>query len=52
MRERNAIEKWQMWKESDRRGIDSEAYENYSTLVEAVEKILKNFGTKYTINFV
>ncbi len=29
-----------------------DAYESYSTLVEAVEDILINFGTKYTINFV
>ncbi len=29
-----------------------DAYESYSTLVEAVEDILVNFGTKYTINFV
>jgi hypothetical protein len=31
--------------------LDTKAYESYSTLVEAVEEILINFGTKYTINF-
>jgi transposase len=31
--------------------LDISAYENYSALVEAVENILINFGTKYTINF-
>jgi hypothetical protein len=30
--------------------LESEDYENF-TLVEAVEKILNNFGTEYTINF-
>lgn len=32
--------------------LEIEAYESYSTLVKAVENILKDFGTKYTINFV
>jgi hypothetical protein len=31
--------------------LDANAYESYSALVEAVEEILINFGTKYTINF-
>ena len=32
--------------------LESDAYESYSALVNAVENILKNFGTEYTINFV
>ena len=32
--------------------LESSAYESYSNLVEAVEKIIINFGTEYTINFV
>ncbi len=32
--------------------LESDAYESYSALVDAVENILKNFGTEYTINFV
>jgi transposase len=31
--------------------LETNAYESYSTLVKAVENILINFGTKYTINF-
>ena len=41
-----------LWRFIKYKWLESEAYENYSTLVEAVEEILKNFGTKYTINFV
>jgi hypothetical protein len=31
--------------------LEIAAYENFSSLVQAVENILKNFGTEYTINF-
>lgn len=31
--------------------LEIDAYSSYSTLVQAVEDILINFGTKYTINF-
>ncbi len=31
--------------------IEKEAYESWKNLVEYVEKVLKDFGTKYTINF-
>ncbi|MGB5634442.1 MAG: IS630 family transposase [Waterburya sp.] len=31
--------------------LEINAYQSYSTLVKAVEDILINFGTKYTINF-
>jgi len=41
-----------LWRFLKYQWLESEAYESYSTLVEAVEKILKNFGTEYTINFV
>lgn len=32
--------------------LESDAYQDYSSLVNAVENILKNFGEEYTINFV
>ncbi len=41
-----------LWRLIKYKWLESEAYENYSTLVEAVEEILVNFGTEYTINFV
>ncbi len=31
--------------------IETEAYSNGKNLVEYVKKVLKEFGTKYTINF-
>ena len=31
--------------------IESWAYASWNNLVEYVENILKDFGTKYTINF-
>ena len=31
--------------------IETEVYSSWNNLVEYVEKILKEFGTKYTINF-
>jgi transposase len=31
--------------------LEFNAYESYSNLVEAVESIIKNFGSEYTINF-
>jgi transposase len=41
-----------LWRFIKYKWLESEDYESYSTLVEAVEKILNNFGTEYTINFV
>ncbi|NEP00504.1 MAG: hypothetical protein F6K58_17855 [Symploca sp. SIO2E9] len=46
----NIIEIW--WRFIKYKWLETEAYKNYSTLVEAVEEIIKNFWTKYTINFV
>ena len=40
-----------LWRFIKYQWLEINAYENYSTLVEAVENILKNFGTEYTINF-
>ncbi|MEA5470575.1 IS630 family transposase [Spirulina sp. 06S082] len=40
-----------LWRFMKYKWLDSEAYENFKTLVEKVEEILINFGTKYTINF-
>ena len=31
--------------------VEKEAYSSWKNLVEYVEKVLKGFGTKYTINF-
>ncbi len=39
------------WRFIKYKWLEIDAYESYTTLVEAVEEILKNFGTKYTINF-
>lgn len=39
------------WRFIKYKWLETEDYESYSTLVEAVENILINFGTKYTINF-
>lgn len=41
-----------LWRFIKYRWLKSEAYENYSTLIQSVEEILKNVGTEYTINFV
>jgi transposase len=41
-----------LWRFIKYKWLESEDYESYSTLVEAVEKIINNFGTEYTINFV
>ena len=41
-----------LWRFIKYKWLETEDYESYSTLVEAVENILKNFGKKYTINFV
>ena len=41
-----------LWRFIKYKWLESDAYESYSALVEAVENILKNFGTEYTINFV
>lgn len=40
-----------LWRFIKYQWLDISAYESYSTLVEAVENILKKFGTEYTINF-
>ena len=41
------------WQEINQKiEIKSQQSKRYSTLVKAVEEILKNFGTEYTINFV
>ena len=31
--------------------LDVNAYQDWASLVNAVEQILKDFGTKYVINF-
>lgn len=41
-----------LWRFMKYQWLDSTAYDSYSNLVEAVEQIIINFGTKYTINFV
>ena len=41
-----------LWRLIKYKWLESRLCENYSTLVEAVEEILVNFGTEYTINFV
>ena len=41
-----------LWRFMKYKWLESEAYDNYCNLVEAVERIIKNFGTEYTINFV
>jgi hypothetical protein len=41
-----------LWRFIKYKWLESEDYESYLTLVEAVEKIINNFGTEYTINFV
>ncbi len=40
-----------LWRFIKYKWLETKDYESYSTLVEAVEYILINFGTKYTINF-
>ena len=40
-----------LWRFIKYKWLESDAYESYSALVNAVENILKNFGTEYTINF-
>jgi transposase len=40
-----------LWRFMKYQWLETNAYESYSTLVESVENILINFGTKYTINF-
>jgi transposase len=40
-----------LWRFIKYQWLEINAYESYSALVEAVEDILINFGTKYTINF-
>ncbi len=40
-----------LWRFIKYQWLEIHAYESYSALVKAVEDILINFGTKYTINF-
>ncbi len=40
-----------LWRFMKYEWIEKEAYESWKNLVEYVEKVLKDFGTKYTINF-
>ena len=40
-----------LWRFIKYQWLEINAYESYSALVKAVENILINFGTKYTINF-
>lgn len=40
-----------LWRFIKYQWLEIQAYESYSALVESVEDILINFGTKYTINF-
>lgn len=40
-----------LWRFIKYQWLEINAYESYSALVKAVEDILINFGTKYTINF-
>lgn len=40
-----------LWRFLKYEWIEKDAYSSWSSLVEYVENTLKNFGTKYTINF-
>lgn len=40
-----------LWRFMKYEWIESQAYSSWNSLIEYVENILKNFGTKYTINF-
>ena len=40
-----------LWRFMKYEWIESQAYTSWNNLVEYVENILKDFGTKYTINF-
>ena len=40
-----------LWRFMKYEWIEAQAYKSWKNLVEYVEDILKNFGTKYTINF-
>ena len=40
-----------LWRFMKYEWIETEAYSSWKNLVEYVEKVLKEFGTKYTINF-
>jgi len=41
-----------LWRFIKYEWLESSAYDSFSTLIKAVEKIIINFGTEYTINFV
>jgi len=41
-----------LWRFIKYQWLESKDYESFSSLVEAIEDIIKNFGSKYTINFV
>ena len=40
-----------LWRFMKYEWVEKEAYFSWNNLVEYVEKVLKHFGTKYTINF-
>ena len=40
-----------LWRFMKYKWLESEAYENYCNLVEAVEKIIKNLGTEYCLPY-
>lgn len=41
-----------LWQKMKYEWLDAQAYESWDTLVSSVENILRQVGTKYTINFV
>ncbi|PSB00351.1 hypothetical protein C7B64_03085 [Merismopedia glauca CCAP 1448/3] len=41
-----------LWQKMKYEWLDGRAYENWDALVSSVEDILRQVGTKYTINFV
>jgi transposase len=41
-----------LWQKMKYEWLDGQAYESWSNLVDSVETILRQVGTKYTINFV
>ena len=41
-----------LWRFIKYKWLEINAYDNFQCLTQAVENILKNFGTEYAINFV
>lgn len=41
-----------LWRFIKYEWLESSAYDSYSSLEKAIEKIIINFGVEYTINFV